>query len=201
MPRLKLALNLPRRKADVGTRARFIASRLDGNAYFPALPVPIATLVGHIDDLEAAEAAVRSGAHGTGTARDAKLKIVVGDLEQEKAYVETVANARSEDARAVAASSGFAIKESRGPRKWAFGAEQGDLSGEVKLRAPRTNRAAAYAWQQSTDGTHWIDLLDTNDASTTVSGLSPGTLYFFRYRALVRNVASDWSDPITFRVT
>jgi hypothetical protein len=200
MPRLKLALNLPRRKADVGTYARFIASRLDGNAYFPVLPVPIATLQGHIDDLEAAEAAVRSGTHGTGTARDAKLEVVVGDLEQEKTYVETVANARGEDADAVAASSGFARKESRGPGTWAFGAKQGDRSGEVKLHAPRKNRAEKYQWQRGADGIQWIDLADTNEASTVVVGLSPGTLYFFRYRTLLRNVLSDWSDPVTFRV-
>jgi len=201
MPRLKLALNLPERKADVSTYARYIASRLDGNPYFPALPVPIATLQGHIDDLEAAEAAVRSGTHGTATERDAKLKVVVGDLEQEKTYVEMVANSRGEDARAVAASSGFATKETRGRGKWAFGAEQGDRSGEVKLRAPRVDRTATYQWQRSTDGIEWIDLADTNEASAVVAGLSPGTLHFFRYRTLLRNVLSDWSDPVTFRVT
>lgn len=201
MPRLKLFLNLPERKADVSTRARHIASQLDGNAYFPTLPVPIATLQGHIDDLEAAEAAVRSGTHGTAAARDARLAVVVGDLEQEKTYVETVANARGEDGPAVAASSGFATKELRGPGKWAFGAGQGDRSGEVKLRAPRRNRAESYEWQRSTDGTVWIDLAGTNEASLVVTDLSPGTLYFFRYRTLLRNVRSDWSDPVTFRVT
>jgi hypothetical protein len=38
-------------------------------------------------------------------------------------------------------SSGFATKETRGRRKWAFGAGHGDRSGEVKLRAPRKNRS------------------------------------------------------------
>jgi hypothetical protein len=201
MPRLKLALNRPERNVDVIAYARHIASRLDGNPYFPALPVPIATLLGHIDDLEAAEAAVLSGTHGTATVRDAKLEVVVLDLEQEKTYVETVASQRGEDALAVAASSGFDTKQSRGPRKWAFEVEQSDRSGEVKLYAPRVNRAASYKWQRSTDGTLWIDLPDTNVASAVASGLSPGTLYFFRYRTLLRNVLGDWSDPVTFRVT
>lgn len=96
--------------------------------------------------------------------------------------------------------SGFAIKQSRGPRKWAFGAEQGDRSGEVKLHAPRVQRSASYQWQRSTDGTAWVDLPSTNSASAVDAGLSPGTLYFFRYRALVGNVVGDWSDPVTFRV-
>jgi hypothetical protein len=201
MPRLKLTLNLPARNADVIPHARYIASRLDGNPYFPALPVPIATLLGHIDDFEAAEVAVLRGTHGTATERDAKREVVVLDLEQEKTYCETIVSQRGEDAQAVAASSGFATKQSRGPRKWAFRVEQGDPSGEAKLYAPRRNRAESYRWQRSTDGTEWIDLPDTNVASAVVSGLSPGTLYFFRYRTLLRDVLSDWSDPVTFRVT
>jgi len=201
MPRLKLALNLPERIPDVLAYARFIASRLDGNPYFPALPVPVATLLGHVDDLEAAELVVRSGTHGTGTARDAKLAVVVGDLQQQKVYVETVANQHGEDALAVAASSGFDTKQTRGPRKWAFDVEQGDRSGEAKLYAPRVDRTATYKWQRSLDASEWLDLQDTNVASTVVTGLTPGTLYFFRYRTLARNVLGDWSDPVTFRVT
>jgi len=57
------------------------------------------------------------------------------------------------------------------------------------------DRTATYQWQRSTDGIEWIDLADTNEASAVVAGLSPGTLYFFRYRTLLRNVLSDWSDP------
>ncbi len=201
MPRLKLALNLPKRNADAITRARHIASQLDGNAYFPALPVPIATLQGHIDDFQAAEVAVAGGAHGAAKERNARRAVVVVDLEQERTYAETVVNGRGEDAPAVAASSGFDTKESRGPRKWSFGAEQADRSGEVELRAPRAARGASYHWQRSIDGTEWIDLLETSVASARVTGLSPGTLYFFRYRTLVKNVLSDWSDPVTFRVT
>ena len=201
MPRLKLALNLPERNLDVIASARYVASCLDGNPHFPALPVPLATLLGHIDDFAAAEAAVRRGTHGTAPERDAKRLVVVGDLEQEKTYVETVANEHAEDAAAVAASSGFDVKDSRGPRKWSFEAEQGDRSGEVKLYAPRGNRAASYKWQRSIDGTDWIDLPDTTRASTVVPDLSAGTLYFFRYRTLLRDVLSDWSDPVTFRVT
>jgi len=201
MPHLKLALNLPERTLDVVAFARFIASRLDGNPYFPALPVPVATLLGHVDDLEAAELVVRRGKDGTAPARDAKILVVAGDLQQEKTYVETVANQHGADALAVAASSGFDTKDTRGPRKWAFDVEQGERSGEAKLYAPRVDRGAIYKWQRSINGTEWIDLPDTNVASTVVTGLSAGTLYFFRYRTLARNVLSDWSDPITFRVT
>jgi hypothetical protein len=175
MPRLTLGMNLSERNADVITYARHIASRLDGNPYFPALPVPIVTLQGHIDALEAAEVAVRRGTHGTATLRDAALEVVVGDLEQEKTYVETVVSQRGEDGPAVAASSGFDRKQSRGPRKWSFGAEQGAVSGEVRLYAPRENRSASYQWQRSIDGTQRIDLPDTNVTSAVVAGLSPGT--------------------------
>jgi len=200
MRRIKLALNLPERTGDIATYARHIASCLDGNPYFPALPVPIATLLGHIDDLDAAEAAVRRGTHAA-VERDAKLVVVVTDLGLEKTYVETVANQRGEDALAVAASSGFATKQLRGPKKWVFEVEQGDRSGEVNLYAPPGKRGASHRWQRSTDGTSWVDLADTNTASTVDAGLTPGTLYFFRHCTLVGNVLTDWSDPISFRVS
>jgi hypothetical protein len=196
---LKLALNRPDSPGDCIPWARHIASQLDGNPYFPSLPVPLATLRAHIDELEAAEAAVLSGTHGRAAERDQKLFVVTRDLEQDKTYCETVSNGRGEDRRAVAASSGFDTKRTAGQRKWGFEAEDGDRSGEVNLYAPRTDRTATYYWQLSRGGSSWNDLPSTNYASTVVSGLTPGVLYSFRHRTLVRDVLGDWSDVITFQ--
>ena len=60
---------------------------------------------------------------------------------------------------------------------------------------------ASFDWQWSTDGTHWIDLPSTTPAKTTKDGLTPGTTYSFRHRALTRAGKGDCSDPITFLVT
>ena len=198
--RLKLALNLSERVGEVLAFARHVASRLDGNAYFPSLPVPLPKLLADIDALEAAEVAARRRTRGAAAERDARRATVVFDLEQEKVYVETGANQHGEDALAVVASSGFDAKKTGAQRKWVFEAEQGERSGEVSLKAPRTNRTASYEWQRSTDGTTWVDLQGTGYAQTVATGLTPSVLYFFRYRTLLRAVLSDWSDPITFRV-
>jgi hypothetical protein len=60
---------------------------------------------------------------------------------------------------------------------------------------------ASFDWQWSSDGAHWVDVPSTTYATVTIDGLTAGTTYSFRYRALTRAGKGDWSDPITFLVT
>ena len=173
---------------------------MDGNPYFPSPIVPIATLLAHIADVEAAEAAALTGAHGTAAERDAKLEVVHGDARQLQTQVQTVASQRAEDAEAVVASSGMSVKQSAGPSKADFAVRPGKTSGSVRLAVRHPGIVTSFEWQMSTDGAHWDDAGRTVHAHVDLSGLTPGTLYHFRYRTVTRDGVSDWSDPITFRV-
>jgi hypothetical protein len=200
MRKLKVALNRPKGVGETIAYARFVASRMEGNPYFPSPLVAVAALSTHLAALEAAEVVARTRVHGGAKARDDRLSIVHDDLMQLRAYVEAVASLRAEDAEAVVASSGMNVKQSAGPRKAPFAAKDGRRSGSVTLIVRHPGGVTSFDWQYSTDGTHWVDAPRTVQARADLDGLTPGVLYSFRYRTLTKEGLSDWSDPITLMV-
>ena len=44
----------------------------------------------------------------------------------------------------------------------------------------------------------WADLPPTTDSKTSVTGLVPGTTYYFRHRTFTTAGYSDWSIPVAF---
>jgi hypothetical protein len=45
-----------------------------------------------------------------------------------------------------------------------------------------------------------VSLPFTTQASTTVSGLTPGSTVHFRYRPVTKDGAGDWSQPVSIMV-
>jgi hypothetical protein len=78
--------------------------------------------------------------------------------------------------------------------------KQGAESGSVELWIQHPGISSSFDFQASTDGSHWFDVGRSVHARFRLTGLVPGTLYWFRHRALTRDGVGDWSDPITFRV-
>jgi hypothetical protein len=72
------------------------------------------------------------------------------------------------------------------------------VSGEVKLVAPSAGHRASYEWEYSIDGgATWLTMPPSLQAKTSLVGLKPGSSVQFRYRAVLKVGASDWSLPIT----
>jgi hypothetical protein len=195
---ITIVRDFPRGAGDTIVFARFVVTRMTGNAYLPAPPVALPALLAAVQELEETEAETRRGTHGLAAARDQKLEVVHGLLSQLATYVVSVARQQGVDAEAVLASSGFDQKRTAGQGKWVFTAEQGERSDEVRLKTARVGRGASYDWQYSTDGVGWDDWRRTSTASTVISGLKPGTRYLLRVRSFCNDVLGDWSDPITF---
>jgi hypothetical protein len=199
MRKLKVILNAPRSIGDYILFARFIASRMQGNPYFPSPTVPIATLAAHIDELEALQVGTLSRRDVT-KARDAAFIAVKADLEVLAMYVQTLAGERMLDSEAIVASAGMSIKRFPGPGKPAFVVKLGKLSGSVKLVVRDSGRNRTFYWQYSSDGATWIDMEDTVVAHAELSGLTPGRLYSFRYRKKTSKGLEDWSQVYTLFV-
>jgi len=195
--RITIVREFPKRVGEATAFARFVAMRMNANAYFPSPPVPLPMLLAAAQALEEAEAVARTRMAGTASAHKAKLKVLHGLLDQLATYVVTIAQQRGTDAEAVLASSGFDQKRTAGQAKWVFSVEQGDRSGEMSVTTARAGRGATYDWQYSSDGVHWLDWKRTGTASTVITGLTPGTRVSFRVRSFFRGVTGDWSDPIT----
>ena len=197
---LHVAHKFPKGNGDFLAYAKHVAAMMGGSPYLPSPTVPIATLLGHIADLDAAEVVTRTRVHGAAAERTGKRVIVEADLRQLRAYIECVASQRAEDGLAVIASSGMSVKQPAGPKKAVFAVKQGKRSGSVRLVVRHPGIVTSFDWQSSSDGTHWIDAPSNVRANQDLDGLTPGTRYSFRYRTLTREGTSDWSDPLTMIV-
>jgi hypothetical protein len=129
------------------------------------------------------------------TARQA----VVDALNQLKADVQTVARKQPPDVgKETIASVGFRVKKVATRTKLPFAVDYGGLMGTALLVALAVARDATYFWEMSSDQKVWVDLPSTMKAKTTATGLTPATVYYFRFRAQTRKAMGDWSTVVSY---
>ena len=191
-----IALNLPDPVPELIVFGRHVVLCMTNNLNFPSPNPPLALVSQHIDELEAAEVAAQARTKGAAAVRNAKRKVVESDLGLLKGYVGWVAS-QSPDPIAVIESAGMSAKQFSNPKKPPLQATMGPAPGQVVVRARAAGKGSvAYEWQFSADGGQtWIAIGLTNGANTSVSGLTVGKTYLFRFRTTMKNVTSDWSQP------
>ena len=74
------------------------------------------------------------------------------------------------------------------------------VSGRVQLYATAVARSATYYWEFSGDQVNWSTVPETMQASTEISGLTVGKVYYFRFRALTRKGKQDYSQVVSLMV-
>ncbi len=196
-----VVLNLPKSIPAFIVRVRHVVLVMTDLAKFPNLPVSMAIVTADIDTLAKSELTTRSGTHGAAATRALDRKKVEDHCVLLKGYVQSLVNARPEAANAIASSAGMSIKQSTTPQKPELQALMGPSAGEVILRAKASRKRAAYEWQFSADGgVTWITIATTTVAETSVSGLSAGTAYLFRFRTTEKKTTGAWSQTISFIV-
>jgi hypothetical protein len=198
-----IALNLPKVVALLVVFGRHIVQCMTNNPWFsnpgpqPALP----TVTGALDDLEAAEVAVKNRTKGSAAVRDGKKAIVIGHLMALKGFVALIASQNAENALAVIESAGLSGKRTGKHAKPPLAAALGPGLGNVLARARAAGRRVAYEWQVSSDGgTTWTTFAITTVASATLTGVTAGTTYLFRLRSTVKTTTSDWSQVVSLTV-
>ena len=171
---------------------------MTGNAKVQKPNPPLAAITAACTALVVSQAAM-PGSKAATAQRDADWLALVLLLRHELDYVNSVAEQQTTpaDAEAVITGSGFSVRKDSTRHKDTLAANYGLASGFVKLDAKAVSPEASYYWQWSTDMMNWLSLPETKKASTTVSGLTPATKYYFRFRALTRKGMSDWSQIIS----
>jgi hypothetical protein len=194
-------LKLPRSTAVLISVAKTIVVAMTGNAAYPSPQPTLAAISAAIADLETAEAAVKARTKGGVATRDQKRKALTTLLEQLRGYVQTVADADGERAPALIQSGAMNVRRVTPPGKRTFAIKQGATSGAVTLLTASAGHRASYEWEVSADaGKTWQPLPPTLQAKTSTTGLVAGTAYAFRYRAVTKAGAADWSAPVTLVV-
>ncbi len=195
------ALKLPKDPAPYSKAARVSALALQANAAaFPGSAPVVTKLLADLDALDAADAAIKTGPHGSADARDLKWEVVKLDMEQVEALVQKAIDANPAAAASLAAQAGLHLHEvpTHGPH--GFEAAQGGASGSVKVTVPSAG-AGAYNYQCSLDGGKtWPIMLTSDLAHATFTGLPVGTTALFQWRHTLHGVTGDWSQSISFVV-
>ena len=199
--RVNATLSLPKTVPALIEYAQNIVQRMTGN---PSLPTPtptMAAIAAAIADLQTAQTAALARTKGAATVRNDKRAALVTLLRQLRGYVQATADANQASAAAIIQSAGVAVRKTPTRRARTFAATAGPVSGSAKVVAAAAGPRASYEWQVSADGGKtWVSLPPTLQAKTTFSGLPSGTSVAFKYRAVTKAGAGDWSAPVSLLV-
>jgi hypothetical protein len=178
-----------------------IVKGMAANAAFPNPSPPLSQIVAAITVLNTAQTATLTRVKGAVATRNAARVALLALLHQLEGYIQTTADADTDNASSIIESAGVAVRKSpvRPPR--VFDAQPGPTTGSAKLVAASAARRASYEWEISADGGKtWVPAPPSLQAKTVVTGLTAGTMVQFRYRAVTKTGAEDWSQPVSLLV-
>lgn len=207
MTKFKLELN-KKKPADKITLGATHITAMTGNTSYPVgTRVPTDAQVQTAqDDLATAQADVDNAEIAW------KQKIQLRD--QKEGVWDTVITARANNCEAVTPndlaalqSTGFPLRSPGTPigslpAPGDMRATATDNEGVVDLRCDVVRGASSYEWEcrpHDTPGAPWAAIKSSTAAKLLVTGLTPGTLYGFRVRAVGSAGSGTWSDEATER--
>jgi len=204
--RLRVTLGLtPNKPLVFLAQADDIYTGLSGNpTLFPNCNPTAPVLLGQIQDAKTAQQNVGK-IKGASAVRDAKFKIVVTSLESERMMVQWLCDATPDQAASLIAAARMTSVTIPARQKPLLGARNGP-SGTVLLEANAslldgTHRRKTFNWRMTTDGEKtFTGLPSTPVGKTTVSGLTPLTTYYFRFRATTRKGSGAYSQVVSLLV-
>jgi hypothetical protein len=181
-------------------QCRGIVTKMTGNPSFQSPTIDLSQVSKDIDALDAAEILTQKGPKGAAADRNARLLVVRAEMRQLKAYVQSCADADPAGAQLIIEGAGMFVMKQVAKAKAEIAARYGEVSGAVVLTARAHKGRASYKWQMSTDQISWSDLPESLVSTCTVSGLTPVTLYFFRFRVMTTAGLSAWSTAVSLIV-
>jgi hypothetical protein len=186
------------RSGATGAFAKAVLTAMTGNPWFPSPAIPLATFAAHIAALDAAETAVLLRTLGNAQERNAKLRVVLADLDGLRVYVQRIADAHVAEGPEIIESAAMSVKTVTHHDKPTLEARPGPQSGSVVLYAKASRSRSFLDWQYSVDGVSWVSLPSILRSKTMLMGLTAGTTYLFRIRRSTKAGTGDWCDPSGF---
>jgi hypothetical protein len=199
--RFVIALLLPTNVAALILFGRQVWAAVLANVGYFAAPSPtVAAATANLDALEQAEAAIPHGGPLAVANRNLKQAVVETDLKTFKAYLLALCMLNPGLAEAMIAASCLRQGRATTRSKAFLAAKMGAAPHEVILRAKSlAKRGVSYLWQYSLDnGTTWVTIGTSTDASTIFAGATPKTAYLFRYQATIKQTTMAPSQSIPF---
>lgn len=195
-------LNFPPTDGALITYATNVYNALYNNPLFPDCDPPLPVFLADIKAYADAQGKAANKGWGMIKARNARRRKVKTDLHHLRDYIQSVAEtaASPADAAALITSVFLSIKKVTLRSKAELAASNTGVSGEVELSAKAVADTATYYWEYSLDQKSWTAVPETMQSKTRISGLTPATTYYFRFRALTRKGKGDYSQVVSLLV-
>jgi hypothetical protein len=180
-----------------------IVHGLNGNAPFANSTPTAAALTTAADGLAQANARAVHGGTADTTERKAQRHAAEELVDQFVAFARTTVRAQAGDAATAIAmihSVALSVRKRSTAKKPPFAAKYGPVSGAVLLLALAVARNAMYWYEYSLDQKTWTSVPQVMKASVTITGLTPGQVYYFRFRAQTRKGMGDYSQVVSLPV-
>jgi hypothetical protein len=134
-------------------------------------------------------------------ARTAAKQGVVDALNHVTDYVNSVVEKLAPDqGQAVIESAGLKAKKRSAYAKPPLQVKYGGLSGVVQIIALAAAKSATYYFEYSVDEKNWVACPNVLKCKTTLSGLTVGTTYYFRFHAQTNKGLTVLSNVVSFVV-
>ena len=171
---------------------------------------PLAAFSNQITLTDKAQVAVGQGGKGLAEARDVQIDVLWDMMSSQLVYIQSVANAAGSPAQAVQTlkEGGVEVVLPGGRNKAILAATQSlpgvpvvlDANAKVLL-GENFHRKHLFNWEYTLNGTTFIALPTTPEATTTVSGLTALTTVGFRVAVTVtKSPMGPWSPVVSFLV-
>jgi hypothetical protein len=179
------------------------------NPHFPGPPVSPTDLKAGLDSLSALIALAKDGSKKVIAERKKQREAVTKMLRLDARYVEITSNGDM----AIFKTSGYEpapttkAQPAPLPVPEIKSIDHGANTGQIDIQIKKVPKAQGYELQHASVPpgglpTNWTkDLVPGVRKPTTVSGLTPGTVYAFQVRAFGKLGYTDWSSPVPFMCT
>jgi hypothetical protein len=179
--------------------AQLVVQKMTGNANFPTAAQLLTSISNAITAYQNAITSTKTQ-KGLSGQRSAMKTALLTLLYQARDLVRTVAETSPESALAVAESAGMTLGKRLGRAKPLIEVVLAAVSGSVVCRAKAPGIPASYFWSYSTDQKSWTSAPFSMKATLTLSGLTPGQVYYFRYYTTTRKGQGDLSQVYSLMV-
>jgi len=172
-------------------------------AHFASPNPPAAQMDGDLAALWSALQEAETGGPAATAALNAAAVKVHDDFEVLGKYVQSVLRTLPvEIALALLAEVlMYASNVGKRPPKQALAVKAGAVEGAVKLSALKVPGTILYTWQWSLDQVSWTTASQTPQTRTSISGLTAGKVYYFRFLTIKRDgTTGNPSQVVSFIV-
>jgi hypothetical protein len=178
-------------------QSQLIVTTMAGSPTFTSLSALLATTQADITALNTSQLGALNRGKGAAKARNLRAKSLLKDMGHLRNGVQLIADSTPGQEEAIILAAGMAVKRVTPRQPRVFTALPGAVSGSALLQAPRVAARKSVYWEWSVDQKTWTDAPQTLKAVTTISSLTPGTMYYFRFRALTKDGLTDWSQIVS----